>query len=126
VKQTAPAPQSALEVHLTNVQTSCTHALPSTVETHAHPVVPPAQAALQPVPPDELHVSAQVGTQNAGGTTQAPVPKLQTVPDGQQNAAPVGPIQQLVPGAQQTAFVGPEQMRLMSPPHWLHACMHAA
>jgi hypothetical protein len=77
-----------------------------------------AQIELQLVTSPALHTSVpQVGTQNARGVTQVPVPKLHTVPDGQQNAVPVVLKQQLAPGAQHTAFVGPMQIRLISPPH---------
>jgi hypothetical protein len=125
VKQTAPGPQSALVVQVTKVHTSWVQALPSTVETQEHPGVPPAQLVLQLVPVPAAHVSVpQVGTQNDLGATQVPFP-AQTVPDGQQNA-PLGPKQQLVPGAQQTDPVGPWQIREMSPPHLLQACMQDA
>jgi hypothetical protein len=106
VKQTAPAPQSAEEVHSTKVQTSWTHACPSRVETHAHPAEPP-HVTLQPVLPVQVDVPLpQVGTQNDLGVTHCPFP-AQIVPDGQHVVAP--PVkfgQQLVSGGQQTDPVG--------------------
>ena len=125
MKQTAPAPQSALVAQVTNVHTSWTQALPSIVDTQEQPTVAPAQVVLQLVPDPEAQVSVpHVGTQNDRGFRHVPLP-AQIVPDGQQNA-PVGPKQQLVPGAQQTDPVGPWQIRVMSPPHSLQACRHDA
>jgi hypothetical protein len=97
VKQTAPAPQSALVVHVTNVQTCCTHALPSTVETHEQPGVPDAQIWLHEVTEPEHASPIHVGTQNERGFAHCP-PPMHTVPEGQQVADPPAKFgQQLVP-----------------------------
>jgi hypothetical protein len=92
-----------LLVHTVNVHTCCTQALPSTVDTHEHPVLPPAHAWLHPVAVP-AQVSAQVGTQKDRACTHAPAP-LQNVPGGQHVPPPLESGQQEEPEAQHTAVV---------------------